>query len=95
MERRTILGSDQATRDRRLRLERRIKLFRIGASQVVRIPRQFELPGEHAVVRRDGNRLILEPAAPRQSLSEFLKSLEPIDEEFPPIEDLPPDPVDI
>ena len=74
--------------------ERRVKLFRYGRNQAVRIPREFELPDEDAVMRKEGDRLVIEPAA-RTSLLELLAALEPLDEEFPPIEDLPPEPVDL
>jgi antitoxin VapB len=73
---------------------RHVKLFRNGRSQAVRIPREFELPGKDAVMRKEGERLIIEPA-PKKSLLALLKTWEPIDEEFPEIEDLPPDPVDL
>ena len=33
---------------------RRVKLFKNGRNQAVRIPREFELPGEDAVMRREG-----------------------------------------
>jgi antitoxin VapB len=74
--------------------ERVVKLFRNGRNQAVRIPREFELPGSEAVMRKEGPRLVLEPA-PKKSLSEILKSLEPIDDEFPEIEDPPPEEVDL
>jgi antitoxin VapB len=74
--------------------ERRVRLFKNGRSQAVRIPREFELPGEEAVIRKEGGRLIIEPA-PRKSLLALLAGLEPIDAEFPPIEDKPPEPVDL
>ena len=73
--------------------ERHVKLFKIGRNQVVRIPREFELPGDDAVIRREGERLIIEPAAPT-SLLALLRSLKPLKEDFPLIEDLPADPVD-
>jgi antitoxin VapB len=72
--------------------ERRVRLFKNGRSQAVRIPREFELPGEEVVIRREGERLIIEPA-PKKSLLALLATLEPIDEEFPPIKDGPPEPV--
>jgi antitoxin VapB len=72
---------------------RRVKLFRIGRSQAVRIPRQFELPGQDAIIRKDGRRLIAEPAS-RPSLLAVLAALSTLDEEFPAIEDLPADPFD-
>jgi antitoxin VapB len=31
--------------------ERRVKLFKDGPSQSVRIPREFELPGKDAIMR--------------------------------------------
>ena len=74
--------------------ERYVKLFRNGCNQAVRIPREFELPGSEAVMRKEGDRLVIEPA-PRTSLLALLTSLRPIEEEFPPIDDPPPEPVDI
>jgi tRNA(fMet)-specific endonuclease VapC len=75
-------------------IERHVKLFKNGRNQAVRIPREFELPGEEAIIRKDGQRLIIEPAPPR-SLLAVLAALATLDEEFPPIEDLPTEPVDL
>ena len=75
-------------------LERHVKLFKNGRNQAVRIPREFELPGEDAVMRKEGDRLIIEPAPPR-SLLAVLATLKPLDEDFPPIRDSPPDRVDL
>jgi antitoxin VapB len=74
--------------------ERYVKLFKNGRNQAVRIPREFELPGEHAIIRKEGERLIIEPSPPR-SLLAILATLQTLDEEFPPIEDPPPEPVDL
>src|SRR5215213_9605288 len=74
---------------------RRVKLFKNGRNQAVRIPREFELPGSEAVMRKEGKRLVIEPVVPRRSLLELLATLEPIEDDFPSIEDLPPDPVDL
>jgi antitoxin VapB len=74
--------------------ERRVKIFKNGRNQAVRIPREFELPGEDAVMRKEGERLVIEPAAP-QSLLTLLKTLKPIDEDFAPISDPAPEPVDV
>jgi antitoxin VapB len=74
--------------------ERHVKLFKNGRNQAVRIPREFELPGEDAIMRKEGQRLIIEPAPPR-SLLAVLATLPDLDEEFPPIGDKPPEPVDI
>jgi antitoxin VapB len=77
-----------------LMAQRHVKLFKNGRNQAVRIPREFELPGEDAIMRKEGERLIIEPA-PRKSLLATLATLPDLDEEFPPIEDLPADPVDL
>jgi antitoxin VapB len=73
---------------------RNVKLFRNGRNQAVRIPREFELPGNEAVMRREGDRLVIEPISPRRSLSQVLEALEPI-EDFPEIPDFPPGPIDL
>ena len=75
-------------------VERHVKLFKNGRNQAVRIPREFELPGEDAIIRKDGQRLIIEPAPPR-SLLAVLAALATLNEEFPSIEDSPPEPVDL
>lgn len=70
---------------------RHVRLFRNGRNQAVRIPVEFELPGDEALMRRDGDRLVIEPLAKR-GLSALLASLEPLDETFPEIPDPPPVP---
>ena len=72
--------------------QRHVKLFKNGRNQAVRIPREFELPGEDAIMRKEGERLIIEPAPPK-SLLALLATLAPLEEDFPPIADLLPDPV--
>lgn len=75
-------------------LERHVKLFKNGRNQAVRIPREFELPGEDAVMRKEGRRLILEPTPPK-SLLTLLRTLPKLSEEFPEIPDGPAPPVDL
>ena len=70
-----------------------MKLFRNGRNQAVRIPREFELAGNDAIMRKEGERLIIE-AAPPKSLLALLDRLSPIDEQFPPIVELASDTVD-
>jgi antitoxin VapB len=72
--------------------ERHVKLFKNGRNQAVRIPREFELPGEDAIMRKEGGKLIIEPVPPK-SLLAVLATLESLDEDFPPIADSLPDPV--
>ncbi len=74
-------------------VERHVKLFKNGRNQAVRIPREFELPGEDAIIRKEGERLIIEPAPP-QSLLAVVAARTTLDEEFSPIQDLPAEPVD-
>ena len=69
--------------------EKHVRLFRNGRNQAVRIPRDFEMDGNEAIIRKEGNRLILEPVGIKNCLLELLKTLEPIQEEFPEIEDPP------
>jgi antitoxin VapB len=74
--------------------ERHVKIFRNGRNRAVRIPREFEFPGEDAIMRKEGKKLIIEPTAPK-SLLAVLKTLTPLDEEIPAIVDRPPEPVDL
>ena len=69
--------------------ERHVRLFRNGRNQAVRIPRDFEMDATEAIIRKEGNKLILEPVATKNRLLELLKTLEPIQEEFPEVEDPP------
>jgi antitoxin VapB len=70
---------------------RRVRIFRNGRNQAVRIPREFELPGDEAVLTKEGDRLILE-AAPKRGLLAALARMTPLEEgDFPPIDDPPPE----
>ena len=80
-------------RKRSVSLERRVKVFKNGHNQAIRIPREFAFPGEEAIMRKEGNRLIIEPAPPK-SLLAVLAMLQPLSEDFPAVVDLPPDLVD-
>ena len=43
---------------------RPVRLFRNGANQAVRIPKEFELPGQDALIWREGDRLVIEAVKP-------------------------------
>ena len=73
---------------------REARLFRNNRSQAVRIPADWEMPGERVVIRRDGERLILEPVRPRGLLG-LLSSWEPMDEALADPADPPPAPEDV
>ena len=54
--------------------ERRVRLFKNGRNQAVRIPRGFELPGKNAVMRKEGEKLIVEAVAPKSLLCVLRRS---------------------
>jgi len=66
-------------------------LFRNGQNQAVRIPRDFELPGKEVRITKESDRLILEAVPEKLGLSELLRSLGPLEGEFPDVDEaLPP-----
>jgi antitoxin VapB len=71
--------------------QRQVKLFRMGRNQAVQIPVEFELPGDEAVMHRDGERLVIEPVRKRELVA-LLKSMKSIDERFPDVADPVPPP---
>jgi antitoxin VapB len=75
-------------------VERHVRLFRNGRNQAVRIPRELELPGDEAIMRKEGERLIIEPV-PRKPLLAVLAELPTLAEDFPLIADAPAEPVDL
>ncbi len=85
---------------------RSVRLFRNGANQAVRIPKEFELPGKDAIMWREGKRLIIEPietkpargtAAALVAALDSMKGWEPVLEEFPDVDAgmLPLDDIDL
>ncbi len=85
---------------------RHVRLFRNGANQAVRIPREFEFDAQEVVMKKVGNTLVLEPvtvwpqrgsaAALRMALEE-IKKLGPCNENFPDVDEglLPLDDIDL
>jgi antitoxin VapB len=79
---------------------REAKLFRNNRSQAVRIPVEFELPGDRVLIHREGEKLIIEPVSRPTNIMELLAqwrtepALEPEDQ-FPTIEDAPLRPEDV
>lgn len=74
--------------------ERRVRLFRNGRNQAVRIPREYELPGNEAIMRREGNLLVIEPVRKGRLLA-TLAALEPVDEPFPDVDEDRPSAEDV
>ncbi len=69
-----------------MQAERHVKLFRNGRNQALRIPREFEFDGDEAIVRKEGDRLIVEPVR-KGGLLSVLAGLEPLDESFPDVDE--------
>lgn len=76
--------------------ERHVKLFRNGRNQAIRIPREFELEGSEATIRKEGERLIIEQVK-KEGIVEFLSNLEPIEESLPDVDEglLPLDDIEL
>lgn len=64
------------------------KLFRNNKSQAVRIPVDFEMPGDRVNIYRDGSRLIIEPVRSK-NLLEVLAGLDPLgpEDQFPDVDE--------
>ncbi|WP_018240845.1 AbrB/MazE/SpoVT family DNA-binding domain-containing protein [Ensifer sp. BR816] len=77
-----------------------VKLFRNNRSQAVRIPAEFELPGDRVLIHREGDKLIIEPLTRPSNLAELIaewKKEPPLgpEDQFPDIEDMPAKPENI
>lgn len=70
--------------------ERHVRFFRNGRNQALRIPREFELDAEEAIIRREDDRLVIEPVR-KKGLLATLASLPVLNDDFPDIDkDMPP-----
>ena len=69
-----------------MQTEKHVRLFKNGRNQALRIPREYELPGDEAVIRKEGNRLIIE-AVRNRSLLAILAGWEPLPEELPDVDE--------
>jgi antitoxin VapB len=68
--------------------KRHVRLFRNGRHQILTIPFGFELSGDEAIIRKERERLIIEPLK-KCGLLALLETLQPLYEDFPEIEDPP------
>jgi antitoxin VapB len=65
-------------------MPRRVSLARSGRGQILRIPKDLELPGKEVLIHKRGSQLVVEPLPENESsLLAVLDGLPPIDEEFP------------
>ena len=65
---------------------KQVSLFRNGRNQAVRIPREFELEGNKAIIHKEGDRLIIEPC-PKKELLTVLSEMESSIESLPNVDD--------
>jgi antitoxin VapB len=63
-----------------------VYLLRDGQYQVLNIPNEFALSSTEVLLRKEGNRLIIEPIS-SSSLLSLLANLEEITEDFPNIDE--------
>ncbi len=74
-------------------VERTIRIERDSNGQTIHIPSDLALPGELAFIRKEGNEVILRPAEEKNehkkmaNLFEWLQQQEPIDDEFPDVDE--------
>ncbi|MBB1248179.1 antitoxin [Rhizobium sp. G21] len=76
---------------------RHVKIVLKDGHRAVEIPEEFDFPGDEVTMRKEGDRIILEPKREDRDLFEWLRSLEPLDEEFPDVDEglLPVEDVDL
>lgn len=78
-----------------------VRLYKTGGHQALKLPRGFELPGKEATVRKVGDTLVLEAKTTKpksgKNLLQVLEALEPVDEEFPDVDEglLPLEDIDL
>jgi antitoxin VapB len=88
MEQTMKLPASSSLNDR----SRSARLFRNGANQAVRIPREFELACTEVIIRQVAGTLVIEPAQkqpPKGSVAALLaalETLESISEPFPDVD---------
>lgn len=76
---------------------RSVRLFRNGRSQAIRIPLEFALPGNEAIISRDRKGRLVVEAVKTPSMVELLHSWEPLSDEdaMPPIDKLAVEPFEL
>jgi antitoxin VapB len=73
---------------------RRVRIFKNGSNQAIRIPRELELNASEAMIHKEGNRLVIEPVE-RSSLLEVLATWKPLDLSFPDLPDPAPQAIEL
>lgn len=66
--------------------EYHVKLIQQGNQQTLPIPTELTLDTPFVIIRQENNKLIIKPSS-KKSLIEVLSTLEPLDEDFPDIDE--------
>jgi antitoxin VapB len=67
--------------------EYHVKLIKQGNQQTLLIPTQLNLNTSFVKIRQENDKLIIEPESePKSSLIEVLSNLDPLDEDFPDVD---------
>ena len=66
-------------------MTRHVSLDLIGEEQILLIPREFAMSGTEVMLRKEGDRLIID-SVPMRSLLATLQSLQEISDPFPDID---------
>ena len=76
--------------------EYRVKLIQQGNTQTLPIPPELNLDTTEVTIRQENGKLIIEPYH-KKSLLEVLSTLEPLNEEFPDVDEglLPLDDIEL
>lgn len=79
-------------------LVKHAKVFRNGRNRAIRIPVEFDFPGDDVTItKEDDGRIVIEPVKRKMDLLEWLETIEPWDEEFPDVDEglLPADDIEL
>lgn len=63
------------------------KVFKNGRNRAVRIPVEFDFPGDEVTITKEGNKIIIEPVDRDEEFFRWLASIEPWEEEFPDVDE--------
>ncbi|MCF1451167.1 antitoxin [Agrobacterium vitis] len=70
--------------------ERHVRVFKNGRNRAVRIPVEFEFPGDEVIMRKEGDRIIIEPVGStrkKENLVAFLRKQGKIEDDFPDVDE--------
>ncbi|MCO6186568.1 antitoxin [Rhizobium sp. L1K21] len=69
-------------------IERHLKVFKNGRNRAIRIPVEFEFPGDEVIMRKEGDKITIEPVEGAGSdFFHWLSKQEPLDEDFPDVDE--------